>query len=294
MQSLAGREASPSQPPASPARKSPATPKRVSPSRSTPLWRSPGKQASLLREATLSPEKSGKQASPQRGSVSTASPAKQAELSPLSLTPETTSPSPVRYYGTPLEPPAGDLAQWGRQEQVEETSARRGLLESLTACDTGAELHLEDPGPRPIQLFPGTDEEVDEDNAGSQRRGDSAEAISAAHGEFVRKVFLHEVSWPKRTKLDVEDHLSRAPDLQTFDFFDWRDRICRAMAPIPGLQPWLSPGLFPEGGTLLERIREDPSPWRLASRNLRVAVRADRMRWQREGRDREGSHIDVV
>jgi len=92
------------------------------------------------------------------------------------------------------------------------------------------------------------------------------------------------VSWPTLDKLSVEDHLSRAPDVNVFGFLDRRDRIA-SIKPLDDLSPSLMPRICPEGDTKLASIREDHAnwDWKKASRTLRTAVRADRRRWQHVG-----------
>jgi len=49
-------------------------------------------------------------------------------------------------------------------------------------------------------------------------------------GALSSRIASHRVFWPTLSKLDFEDHLCRAPDVWTFEFFDRRDRAARAAA----------------------------------------------------------------
>mmetsp|Transcript_90710 Transcript_90710/g.228115 ORF Transcript_90710/g.228115 Transcript_90710/m.228115 type:complete len:387 (+) Transcript_90710:72-1232(+) len=71
---------------------------------------------------------------------------------------------------------------------------------------------------------------------------DDEPALGAEVSEEVkalsRRVSSHQVVWPSQVRLDLEDHLCRAPDVATFKFLDRRDRVFQALAevsPAPAL-----------------------------------------------------------
>lgn len=79
----------------------------------------------------------------------------------------------------------------------------------------------------------------------------------------------HVVCWPAPTALDLEDHLSRAPDIRIFWFMDVRDRMYTAAM----LANW------EQSAVPLEPIHEYPQnwpQWRINSFELREACRAGR------------------
>jgi len=79
----------------------------------------------------------------------------------------------------------------------------------------------------------------------------------------------HILCWPAPTALDLEDHLSRAPDVRIFWFLDVRDRMYNAAM----AEDW------EQSSTALEPIQEYPPgwpQWRIDSFELRQACRANR------------------
>mmetsp|Transcript_40060 Transcript_40060/g.92974 ORF Transcript_40060/g.92974 Transcript_40060/m.92974 type:complete len:448 (-) Transcript_40060:76-1419(-) len=252
------------------------------------------------------------------------------EVSPLSLTPMSPplmlSPSPCRRRSR--APASPDPQKEALEERA--PSGRRELLGSFTACATAVELDpeavlLDADLPEhslPDESLP--DEELDdcsdnfdgstwegEDDAETEHFEDFVDA-EVEFSELLRIVWQHAVVWPKKTKLDVEDHLSRAPDMDTFLFFDWRDRLARIL--VPSTASNMQPGCIDTGGSHLQSISEDAAPWRAslnsrsaarstprpaqaapgraalfeesapwraASRRFRVAARADRQRWHK-------------
>jgi len=113
---------------------------------------------------------------------------------------------------------------------------------------------------------------------------------------FSRRVALHQVSWPSPAKIDVEDHLCRAPDIPTFEFFDRRDRsfrvldgeVLRSVDHMTGdirdggsEQSSSSVAVFSPGRVGDTCIYEEPPDWpryKIASFACREAVRYDRRR----------------
>lgn len=80
----------------------------------------------------------------------------------------------------------------------------------------------------------------------------------------------HVVCWPAPTALDLEDHLSRAPDVRIFWFLDVRDRMYNAAM----AEDW------EQSAVALEPIQEYPPgwpQWRIHSVELRQACRASRV-----------------
>jgi len=130
---------------------------------------------------------------------------------------------------------------------------------------------------------------------------------------FSRRVAGHQVSWPSLAEIGVEDHLCRAPDIRTFEFFDRRDRSFRVLAETPStfvVDPLPHPYVNGEvlrsvehiTGDIRDRKSEQPSStvavlspgrigdaliyeeppdwprWKIASFAYREAVRYDRRR----------------
>jgi len=95
----------------------------------------------------------------------------------------------------------------------DEASPERRRL--LTCLDQSEEAVEEDH----IESLPSSPEQLLEDDEEEELRLGSFD-------EVLRAVQRHDVVWPaQQTALDIEDYLSRAPDIETFCFIELRDRV---------------------------------------------------------------------